>query len=150
MASKYDSLINGDIIQASHTALLNLPALPLAAQKAHLFPHLKNNALISIGQLCDNGFHALFTKTHVQILHHLTVVLCGTRDKTNGLWQITLNSEPPATSINNTSHGTSLANSTHKLSIHNTVYKMSIKSDPLFNTCTSVAFIPPSWPGSKQ
>ena len=36
----------------SHTALLPQDTLPIEAQHAHIFPDLKNKALLSIGMFC--------------------------------------------------------------------------------------------------
>jgi hypothetical protein len=86
-------LPNGTIIRSTHSALLDLPDLPIAARKAHIFPDLKNSALISIGQFCDNGFEARFTKQHVRIIdNHNTTILQGNRDPTSGLWSLNLHS----------------------------------------------------------
>ena len=63
------NLPNGEKIQSTHTCLLDLPQLPLAARKAHIFPGLASNALLSIGMLCDNGCDAIFTSTNVTIRH---------------------------------------------------------------------------------
>ena len=51
---------DGHIIYSSHTALLPQNTLPLAAQQAHIFPDLKNEALLSIVMFCDNGCLAFF------------------------------------------------------------------------------------------
>jgi hypothetical protein len=72
-------LPNGTIIQSTHTALLDLPQLPIEARRAHLFPSLHTSALISIGQLCDCDFVARFTKHDVTILDGENVILQGKR-----------------------------------------------------------------------
>jgi hypothetical protein len=41
-------LPDGSTIQATHTALLDMPNRPIAGRQAHIFPQLKHNALISI------------------------------------------------------------------------------------------------------
>ena len=46
---------DGHIIYSSHTDLLPQNTLPIAARQAHIFPDLKNKALLSIGMFCDNG-----------------------------------------------------------------------------------------------
>ena len=53
-------LPNGKIISSTHTGILNLPALPLAARIAHVFPQL-TGSLLSIGQLCDSRYKAVFS-----------------------------------------------------------------------------------------
>jgi hypothetical protein len=87
-------LPNGDRIQATHTALLPLPQLPLAARHAHIFPALRNRALLSIGQFCDSGFEAIFTANHVTLRRNGIDELLGTRDHRNGLWNIRLSTPP--------------------------------------------------------
>ena len=85
-------LANDDTIQATHTALLDIPALPTAARTAHIFPHLKNHALVSIRQLCDSGCEAVFTATDVTIRQGTHVILSGKRNPKNGLWMIQISS----------------------------------------------------------
>ena len=80
---------------STHTALLDIPTLPLEARKAHIFPDLHNSALILIGQFCDNGFEAKFNRQEVQILQNNHIVLRGPRDEQTGLWLIHL--APPTT-----------------------------------------------------
>jgi hypothetical protein len=70
-------LPNGYIIMSTHTALLDLPTLPLAARQAHLFPDLSNSALLSISQVCDHGFEARFNSKTVRIMHDDTVIFAG-------------------------------------------------------------------------
>ncbi len=78
-------LPNGDRIKATHTALLPLPHLPLAARRAHIFPALRNRALLSIGQFCDSGFEALFTADHVTLNRNGTPELLAHPNRCNGL-----------------------------------------------------------------
>ena len=46
---------DGHLIYSSHTALLPQNTLPVEARQAHILPHLKNKALLSIGMFYDNG-----------------------------------------------------------------------------------------------
>ena len=46
-------------IQVTHSGNLKIDALPMQARKAHKFPQLKTS-LISIPQLCDAGYKAIF------------------------------------------------------------------------------------------
>jgi len=50
----------GTTATSTHTALLNLPQLPLAARKVHLFPDFVGS-LLSICILCDHGMTAVYT-----------------------------------------------------------------------------------------
>jgi hypothetical protein len=79
-------------ITSTHTALLDIPSLPLAARQAHIFPALAHSALLSISQFCDNCFEARFTDKHVQILqtNNNNIVIQGDRDSTTSLWNIGL------------------------------------------------------------
>ena len=92
-------LADNRTIQSTHEGHLQLPlpTLPPTATKAHLFPALGKTSLISIGQLCDHGCEATFTKDTITIKHQQQPVLQGTRDATtHGLWQIQLESPPQA------------------------------------------------------
>ena len=74
-------LPNGKIISSTHTGILNLPALPLAARIAHVFPQL-TGSLLSIGQFCDSGYKAVFDSTSVSINNaNGHPMLVGYRDK---------------------------------------------------------------------
>jgi hypothetical protein len=63
---------------------LDLPSLPPAARVAHLFPALKGQSLLSVGQLCDAGCDAHFTATTVTIDHQGTTVLTGHESSLRG------------------------------------------------------------------
>ena len=85
-------LPNGKIISSTHTGLLNLPHIPLAARRAHIFPQL-TGSLLSIGQFCDSGFKATFEASSVIISDmNNTPVLIGYRDNKTKLYMIDLNS----------------------------------------------------------
>ena len=49
---------NGETMQSTHQASLNIPNLSEEANKCEIFPELKTGALVSVVQLCDTG-HAL-------------------------------------------------------------------------------------------
>jgi hypothetical protein len=86
------TLPNGQIIYSTHTAQLPFPKLPLAALQAHVFPQLKNHALLSVGVLCDAGCTVTFDTTSVKILYNNEIVLEGSRVPP-GLW--TTHLQPP-------------------------------------------------------
>jgi hypothetical protein len=44
-------LPNGDTMDSTHTASLDIPELSQAASIAHVFPGMVNNYLLSVGQL---------------------------------------------------------------------------------------------------
>ena len=56
-----------------------------------MFPALGERNLISIGQLCDHGFSALFTAKNVSLIIP-TVKLKGTRNTNNGFYYLDLQS----------------------------------------------------------
>jgi hypothetical protein len=73
------------------TALLDLPAPPLAACQAHVFSDLHTSALLSMAQFCYNGFEARFTNSNVNIINSDgQTILAGSRDPVNGLWKLPL------------------------------------------------------------
>jgi hypothetical protein len=107
------------IITSTHTALLDLPTLPLAARQAHLFPDLSNSALLSISQICDHGFEARFNSKTVRIMRNNTVILQGSRDSSTGLWQICLQPStlPPTIPLVPQLGNQPAANNVHELTV---------------------------------
>ena len=93
---------NGTIMWSTHEGELYLPMLPPAARKIHLFPKLKNDSLLSIGQLCEAGCSAHFYDTHVFIDYQGETVLVGQRNGPFGLWR--LNLTPNALNTPSTAH----------------------------------------------
>jgi hypothetical protein len=87
-------LPNGDVIASTHTAKLLFPQLPDAALQAHIFPHLRNQALLSIGVLCDAGCTVTFEATSVKIRYNNQLVLEGTQVPP-GLWTTHICSKHP-------------------------------------------------------
>ena len=72
-------LPDGGIITSTHTALLNLPQLPMKARRAHIFPDIKHS-LISINMLCEEGYMAIFDENNVYIVKDSEVILHGYKD----------------------------------------------------------------------
>ena len=83
---------DGHIIYSSHTYLLPQDTIPIKAQHAHIFPHLKNKALLSIGIFCDNGCLALFDDKTLHIIDRRTNknIMQGTRDNQSSLYMVPL------------------------------------------------------------
>jgi hypothetical protein len=82
---------NGKTIKSTHTAVLDIPELSKAATAAHIFPAMENDSLLSLGQLCDEGYSVLFSINEVTILYSTqTILMKGNRDSDTGLWQINL------------------------------------------------------------
>jgi hypothetical protein len=98
-------LPNGATMKSSHTADLNIPELNAAASKAHVFPGVANNYLLSVGQLCDEGYIVTFKQAAVTICDsENSQILSGPQDLNTGLWRINLkqtNNHKPETIANN-------------------------------------------------
>jgi hypothetical protein len=60
-------LPNGATMESSHTSDLDTPELNAAAYKAHVFPGIAHQSLLSVGQLCDEGYIVTFKKDTVTI-----------------------------------------------------------------------------------
>ena len=111
-------LLNRSSIRASHTALLPFPQLHIGDHQPNVFPALGNRNLISIGQICDHGFSAIFTPKYVSLTGPNTT-LTGTRNKYNGLYYIDLQSIEPSSNSHLPQH----------YPCSNTVHALSTKSD---------------------
>jgi hypothetical protein len=84
-------LPNGATMESSHTADLDIPELNTAASKAHVFPGVEHHSLLSVGQLCDEGYIVTFKQDTVTIYNsEHSKLLSGPRDVTTGLWRISL------------------------------------------------------------
>jgi hypothetical protein len=84
-------LPNGATVESSHTADLDIPGFNSAASKAHVFPGMELHSLISIGQLCQEGYIVTFHRDTVTIHNSKSSkLLTGPRDITTGLWRINL------------------------------------------------------------
>jgi hypothetical protein len=82
---------NGATMESSHTADLDIPELNAYASKAHVFPGMSHHSLLSLGQLCDEGYIVNFQQDTVTIYNsESSKLLSGPRDETTGLWQINL------------------------------------------------------------
>jgi hypothetical protein len=98
-------LPNGATMESSHTAELDIPKLNADASKASVFPGMANSSLLSVGQLCNEGYIVTFK--------HAAVTICnpdncqffsGPRDLNTGFWRINLkqtNSHVPEPIENN-------------------------------------------------
>jgi hypothetical protein len=84
-------LPNGATMESSHTAELVIPELNAAASKAHVFPGMANHSLLSVGQLCDEGYIVTFKHASVTICDsEKSQILNGPRYSDTGLWRINL------------------------------------------------------------
>jgi hypothetical protein len=98
-------LPNGATMESSHTAELDIPELNAAAYKAHVFPGMANHYLLSVGQLCNEGYIVTFKRASDTICNpDNSQILSGPRDLNTGLWRINLkqtNSHIPEPIANN-------------------------------------------------
>ena len=81
---------NGNVMQGSHDAKLNLDHFPIQlsdkALTASVQPELRK-ALISLGQLCDHGCdYVLLDKEYASVIKDGVTTVIGLRDPTTGLW----------------------------------------------------------------
>jgi hypothetical protein len=84
-------LPNGATMESSHTADLDIPELNAAAPKAHVFPGMAHHYLLSVGQLCDEGYIVTFKRDTVTLCNSgSSKLLSGPRDLNTGLWRINL------------------------------------------------------------
>lgn len=61
-------LPDGKFLKYTHVTNLDIPGLDQKATKSYVVPKLKNTPLLSIGQLCDEDYVAIFTKNQVKIV----------------------------------------------------------------------------------
>jgi hypothetical protein len=85
-------LPNGAIMESSHAAELDIPGLNTTASKAHAIVGMTNQSLLSVGQLCDEGYIVAFKHASVTICDsQKSQILNGPQDLDTGLWRINLN-----------------------------------------------------------
>jgi hypothetical protein len=78
-------------MESSHTAELDIPELNADAPTAHVFPGMTTHSLLSVGQLCDEGYIVAFKQDTVTICNSgNSQVLSSPRDLNTGLWRINL------------------------------------------------------------
>jgi hypothetical protein len=78
-------------MESSHTSDLDIPGMNAAASKAHVSPGMAHHSLLSVGQLCDEGYIVTFQRDTVTIYNsESSKLLSGPREVTTGLWQINL------------------------------------------------------------
>ena len=96
---------SGTTIQATHEATIPLSSiLSKQAQTGHILDNLKTGSLISIRKLCDDDYVALFGKYNLKVFKNGQIIIRGTRNPSNGLWNI-----PLQTSLKNSSTPTNFA-----------------------------------------
>jgi hypothetical protein len=89
--SQISDSLHGATMESSHTAELDIPELNAAAYKAHVFPGMANQSLLSVGQLCDEHYIVTFKQDKVTICDsENSQILSGPRYLNSGLWRINL------------------------------------------------------------
>jgi hypothetical protein len=84
-------LPNGATMESSHSAELDIPELNAAASKANILPGMDNHYLLSVRQLCDEGWIVTFKNASVTACSfQKSQVLIGPRDLDTGLGHINL------------------------------------------------------------
>jgi hypothetical protein len=84
-------LPNGATMESSRTAELNILELNTAASILHVFPGMANHSLLSVGQLCNEGYIVTFKNDSVTICDPEEFqIISGARDLDTGLWRINL------------------------------------------------------------
>jgi hypothetical protein len=73
-------------MESTHTAELNIPELNKAESIAHIFPGMANHYLLSVGQLCNEGYTVTFRNESVTICNSQELQMFkGARDLETGL-----------------------------------------------------------------
>ena len=78
------------IIESTHDATLPINGISNFAKEATIFPDLTSASLLSIGQLCNDDCTAIFTKQNMKVIKNEKVILHGTRNLSDGLWDVPL------------------------------------------------------------
>jgi hypothetical protein len=79
-------LPNGATMESTHTASIYISELSRAASIAHVFPGISNHSLLSVGQLCNEGYSVQFKIDAVTIYNpHGVQILRGARNLNTGL-----------------------------------------------------------------
>ena len=94
-------LPNGAIMSSNKTTTLDIPEAWSKGNTAHVFKDLATGNLLSVGQLCDDGYRIHFTKAHVILSKNGKMAAQGKRVCINGMWYINLPIPKPSASIAN-------------------------------------------------
>ena len=139
-------------IKPSTTGNLPIP-LPSKATKATVYPALKSASLLSIGQLCDVGCSALFTKEALKIFNTSNdLILIGHRNPSDSLWGVNLSSSqqsPPATATNPTRNSINVIMCFDKTKAQLAMYYHACLGSPVVSTFLNAikqGFLT-TWPG---
>jgi hypothetical protein len=141
-------LSNGDTMDSPHTSSLDIPELSQAASIAHILPGIANHYLLSVGQLCNEGYYVTFRIATFTIYNSTRkAILKGKRYLNTGLWRINLRHEKPQ-------HTISVANNVYEL--RNTGALVNYLHRAMFNPPKSALLQavkngqPITWPGLTE
>jgi hypothetical protein len=96
-------------MESTHTSSIDIPELSRDASIAHVFPVMIYQSLLSVGQICNEGYSVTFKIDAVAIYNPAGVqVLRGARDLNTGLWRINLQQE-------HQQHSAEVANNVYEL-----------------------------------
>ena len=125
-------LPNSTNISVTHQGLLPLSnVLSDAAKTVHILPALTNYSLLSIGQLCNDNCWGLFNKKDLLLFKQTRLILRGTRNLNDGLWDVLI----PSTT-------NSLITSSRYQSSLNVITKLSQSNYELANFFHACLFSP--------
>ena len=83
------TLPNSTLILSTVQEELSLSShLSKQGKTAVVLPDLTSSSLISLGQLCNNGCNISLDKDKMNIYKNLKLIIEGTRNKTDSLWDI--------------------------------------------------------------
>jgi hypothetical protein len=72
-------------MDSTNTAFLDIPKLSEAASVAHVFPSMANHSLLSVGQMCNEGYYVTFRIGGVTIYNSAEKsILKGQQDLNTG------------------------------------------------------------------
>jgi hypothetical protein len=135
-------------MESTHTATLYIPELNKAASIVHIFPGMANHSLLSVGQMCNEGYSVTFKIDAVTIYNPPEVyILKGARDLYTGLWRIILRRE-------HQQHPYEVANNVYEL--HNTGALVNYLHKAMFSPTKSALLQADknghiiSWPGLTE
>jgi hypothetical protein len=114
-------LPNGATMESSHAVNLDIPELNAPASKAHVLPGKADHYLLSVGQLCDEGYIVTLKNASVTVCNsQMSQILSSPRDLDTGLWRINLRQEnqqihqPIANNVYELRHTGALVHYLHK------------------------------------
>jgi hypothetical protein len=97
----YVTLPNGSSLKSKTSGTLNITGVSDRAKNAYKFSTFQN-ALLSIGQLCDDGCTAILKMRTILILNKENIpILSGKRETKSGMWMIPIPNKPKVDNVCN-------------------------------------------------